>query len=410
MTIFGYRSRTHRRPPKEAALEAVGGVIVGGWYKAPFGRFLIRIPTDTSHQSLFQAEATLRAHPAVAGASIEHLIGGVGVFQRPMDGAGWGRSDYLIDANGAYQPSIWRPTWHLSAISAPLAWGCSVGDAAVGVGVVDVGLHTQGLSDLAKNVVGEFRTNLPASSDRHGTAVAMLLGAYGGDSAQMAGVAWRSGLRLYDISQTNAGNVPIIGPNGKTRARNTQSYRQVLDAMAAQVRVVNLSLGRDTAAAGIAPSSVRQAARQFGSQITAELTKFNSGNATPLPIPLFVVAAGNNFGADPAYSYYPALRDEFPNETIVVTASTRTPNASLYQPPVGSTIYPDVAAPGDSIVAIVSGTGTVYAGSGTSFAAPLVSGVAALLFAFDSTLTAAQVKDLIIRGAQASMRTAGGIL
>ncbi len=58
-----------------------------------------------------------------------------------------------------------------------------------------------------------------------------------------------------------------------------------------------------------------------------------------------------------------------------------------------------IAAPAQSVGALIPGGG-VLADNGTSLAAPFVSGVAALLWSMDPTLTAAQVEDYIVRGAR----------
>jgi subtilisin family serine protease len=56
----------------------------------------------------------------------------------------------------------------------------------------------------------------------------------------------------------------------------------------------------------------------------------------------------------------------------------------------------DLFAPGDDVLSTMPG-GTTKAQSGTSMAAPVVSGVAALLMTYFPDLSAAQVKDLILR-------------
>ncbi len=59
----------------------------------------------------------------------------------------------------------------------------------------------------------------------------------------------------------------------------------------------------------------------------------------------------------------------------------------------------DIFAPGLDVLSAVPGGGT-KAQSGTSMAAPVVSGVAALLMAYFPDLTAAQVKDILLRSAR----------
>ncbi|NOT10084.1 MAG: S8 family serine peptidase [Gemmatimonadales bacterium] len=133
------------------------------------------------------------------------------------------------------------------------------------------------------------------------------------------------------------------------------------------------------------------------------------------PIPLMVISAGND-SRDAKMSGYPRLRDSFPTQVIVVGASS---------PRVGSTrsrwggpnftpakssgsnwgTLIDVYAPGEGVGFYNDPTAAFRTGTGASLSAPIVSGIAALLLSFDSTLTSAQLKDLIIQGAAAGGRS-----
>ena len=162
--------------------------------------------------------------------------------------------DFAVRAESGFAPAANRFSSALIAINAPLAWGCSVGDDTVRVGVIDVGLHTTGLTDLTKNLYRTSGANYPGSPDRHGTGVAMLLAARGNDTALMTGVAWRAKLSLRDATMLVRG-APRF-QNGKSVSTNVRALAQIDSAVFEGVRVVNLSLGIDTSATGIAPPTV----------------------------------------------------------------------------------------------------------------------------------------------------------
>ena len=97
------------------------------------------------------------------------------------------------------------------------------------------------------------------------------------------------------------------------------------------------------------------------------------------------------------------LRDYLPNETMIVTGASSTRGALASFSVTGMPI--SIAAPA-SAVTTDDGTAIVQ-DNGTSFAAPLVSGAAGLLISFDSSLTAARVKQLLDTGAIQGGRMAG---
>ncbi len=214
----------------------------------------------------------------------------------------------------------------------------------------------------------------------------------------MAGVVWRAHLDLRESSQFVNGAPKYV--HGKPAALNTDVLRMIELAAANNARVINLSLGRDTAASGIAPASLQSRYDQFSIAVRAVLRQ-----AAPAHDPLFVVAAGNNIGADPVFSYFPVLRDSLPATTLVVTASSRDSGIAVFSPPGGSRVRPDVAAPGKDVPTYTQSGGASL--TGTSFAAPLVSGIAALLFSFDSSLSASEVRDAIVQAATNRGRRAG---
>ncbi len=67
-----------------------------------------------------------------------------------------------------------------------------------------------------------------------------------------------------------------------------------------------------------------------------------------------------------------------------------------------------VAAPG-ALVGALDGSGTVALVNGTSFAAPQAAGLAGLLLSFDPRLQTNDLKQLILAGAVAGARSAGGV-
>lgn len=101
------------------------------------------------------------------------------------------------------------------------------------------------------------------------------------------------------------------------------------------------------------------------------------------------------------------------SQRIVIVAGTQSPGNILWDvdpadPSGGSNLFTgstDLAAPALNVAtddsAKAGGVVDVVYGDGTSMAAPMVAGLAGLILSIDPTLSPAQVKDYLVRGAQA---------
>ena len=136
--------------------------------------------------------------------------------------------------------------------------------------------------------------------------------------------------------------------------------------MDAGAKVINLSLGRNS-----------------------EYTPLTSAIQYAVDRNVLVVAAAGNYGADSG-PVWPAASDL----TLAVTAVDRTNNVTSFDQRGD---YIDLAAPGTSILSTARNDYELQ--SGTSMAAAFVSGAAALLFAAQPSITAAQVRDILQRTA-----------
>ena len=377
---------------RQSAIDLVNGTVVGG-YPVPNteSAYLVRVPSDSALEPLFQAISKLRGLPQVSVAMPDEILIDAPTYRRPTDGSGETKADWRLNPDSAFGHGS-RRSWALEASNAPFAWGCATGGTAR-VAVLDMGIHAQGDSVPT----GDTTPVLPSDPQgQHGTWVASVLAARGDDSLNMTGMMWRAKLDLLDVATLNGTGVVVknneeVSSTGRiVEALNVMSHRRI--------RVVNISLGRNKRGGGSHTASQNAKRADYG-------RLFRQAAEYSLVRPLWVLSAGNmGHGTDVYWESTTGIADSLPNETLIVTAAGVSAGQLLGDATgIGSI---DLAAAGEK-VAVMDSSG-VSQQSGSSFAAPLVSGTAGLLFDFDSTLTAVQVRTYIKDAAVASGRTAGG--
>jgi hypothetical protein len=119
--------------------------------------------------------------------------------------------------------------------------------------------------------------------------------------------------------------------------------------------------------------------------------------------PLLVISAGND-GVDAFFGGTNLAELDFPDQVITVGASNaangRSTEVPGFQGKSNFGSHVDIYAPGENVGALDgSHANSLIREPGTSVAAPLVAGVAGLMFDFDSTLSPGQVKQLMLDAA-----------
>jgi membrane-anchored mycosin MYCP len=231
----------------------------------------------------------------------------------------------------------------------------------VTVAVIDSGLNpTNPQLRQARILPGIDATSAQRSTDvfdcvGHGSEVTAVIAAQPSRSSPFLGVA--PGVRILPIRQTTQAQQQAHGSSILARA--------IEDAIHAGAQVANVSLGASASSPALL-GAVRDAARAG----------------------LIIVAAAGNKGENGNTPQYPAAYStRFPN-VIAVAASDQNDGVPEF-PNSGN--YVDIAAPGKDIVVPAPRFGFTSQ-SGTSFAAPYVTGTVALLLAAHPHLTPAQVR------------------
>ena len=231
----------------------------------------------------------------------------------------------------------WGNQYGLLVIHAPEGWDLNTGSSAVTIAIVDTGVDLDHV-DLAGKIVPGFdfvnNDNDPQDDNGHGTHVAGIAAAETNNGIGVAGVSW--GAQIMPVKVLDASG---IGTNENVAAGIVWAAKHGAD-------VINLSLG------GSNPSSVLEDAIDYA---------YGKG--------VTLVAAAGNSGSN--FVLYPARY----LHVIAVAATDSTNNHALFSN-YGPEI--DVAAPGVEIYSTTLGD-TYGFKSGTSMAAPFVSGLAAIL-------------------------------
>ena len=216
--------------------------------------------------------------------------------------------------------------------------------------------------------------NAPLDDNGHGTFVTGIIAAKSDNGIGIAGI--NQGVKIMPLKVTNY--------KGKTN--NFNIYRAIVYAVDNGARVINISLGGDKL------SELEQKAVDYA---------YSNG--------VFVVVAAGNQGKK-LFDYGPSgLQKVFVVAALDISGKRR--GSSNYGPTVA------ITAPGEEIISLRaretdflkllgnmgSATkgkdGLYYQASGTSFAAPFVTGVASLLIAKDPDVTNLEIEEILLESA-----------
>jgi archaellum component FlaF (FlaF/FlaG flagellin family) len=277
-----------------------------------------RVRVQAGHSASLIAQ--LRSDPNVSYVEVDHVRKATDVT--PND----------PQYTQGYQPE-------LNQINLPAAWQVTTG-SAVKIAVVDTGVTEVG--DLAGAVLPGYDfvngDSIPADDFGHGTLVASLIAGRGNDGAGMAGVCWQCQI------------LPVKVLDSEGSGWDSDVASGIIYAVKQGAKIINLSLGD--------PAT---------SKVLADAVAYATDTGV-----MVVAAAGNS---NTSVKSYPAA---YPDVLAVGATSTGTTRAPFSNYNYGSNKWVDVAAPGVVTGLLPDGT-YAHGAEGTSFSAPIVSGIAGLI-------------------------------
>lgn len=259
--------------------------------------------------------------------------------------------NYLAKRFFTPNDSLFTKQWNLQKIEAPKAWDVSQGGFGP-IAIVDTGIAAS-QTDLSGNVQTGYNFVSDSTNtyddNGHGTHVAGIVSAATNNATGVASVGFKGSLLPVKVlDNTGAGTYGNVASG-------------IIYATDEGAKIINLSLG------GSSSSRTLQDAVQYALKRGV----------------VVVAAAGNNSNDSPVYpAAYPGV--------VAVTATAQDDNLASFSS-YGDYVY--VSAPGVGIVSTYNSGGYATM-SGTSMAAPAVSGLIGLALARGNTTAATVLGDL----------------
>lgn len=290
--------------------------------------------------------------------------------------------DYVISACATTpDDTSYVQQWAPEMIDLPGAWDITTGTSSVYVAVLDTGIdstHTDLWQNIDTTLSRDFTNGYegyiqrPVDYNGHGTAVAGVIGAGGDNGRGVAGACWN--VRLVSLQ--------ILNSAGKGYSSNAALAIDFADSH--NIPIINFSVGwydDDDNSNDMTEQSLR-----YDYALYTVINNYSG---------LFVCAAGNSTLDNDEVDFLPS-NYRLPN-LISVGASDENDCRAYFSNYGYDTV--DIFAPGSNIYTTTLNGGYTSM-SGTSFAAPYVAGVAALLLSKYPYLTAEELKLSILRNAE----------
>ena len=271
--------------------------------------------------------------------------------------------DYYLELFRTPNDSQYNYQPYTDLLSLPQAWDISTGSSAVRIGIIDSGIYgdhpdlQRWVSDaLSVDCTSGVCNSVTAAVDSngHGTGVAGIIGAEGDNEMGIAGVAWKSTLVSLRVNTTSTGHP------------TSNVISAINYATSIGLHILNYSGGSTT----------------YNTDLYAAINNYPG---------LFVCAAGNDAQNIDNIPVYPAC---FDLSNIVSVGSCMYDNTVASGSNYGRQTV-DLFAPGENVLStsIDGDTARFY---GTSFAAPYVTGVAALVLAECPHASTVKMKQCIV--------------
>lgn len=297
--------------------------------------------------------------------------------------------------------------WGIEAIEALSAWDYDEYFHHIDVGVVDNGVYLEheDLNGVVQLCSEYASNNIP---NNHGNSVAGIIGAKANNQVGSTGILWDTTILTVDTFPDSSA--------GQTFIASSMVYSGLIACVQEGAKVVNFSLGLTLYSTDTPATETRIASR------AAEASDYMK-NLLDAGYDFIVVQSAGNGYSDTHVAFDSIYNGFFcavtatntgksaevakeVNDRIIIVGAAENLLDKCYQQAVTTTVAScggpqvDICAPGRSIYSLsyteANPSSSYGTWTGTSMAAPIVAAVCALTWSVNPTLTAAQVRDIVI--------------
>jgi len=284
--------------------------------------------------------------------------------------------NYIIEADedqaAESVPNDWPYAGQWSSIGFENAWNYIAHQGVarqVVIAVIDSGVdlsHPQLINVLVPGYDFANDDATPEDDAGHGTKVTGIIGAKGNDGDDVAGVDWNLNIAIMPLKF-------MKNNNGSTTGNLSDAVDAIYYAVDHGASVINASWG-------------------FSSYSRSLLDAINYARSHGV---LFVASAGNNGANNDTTDHYPS---NYTTDNIIAVAALESEGHLAGFSNYGAASV-DIAAPGVGITSTAPTSSYVYFASGTSFATPFVTAVAAMILSQSASYNYEVAKNLILNTA-----------